>query len=259
MIDFAIGIARDSGRLLRDRFGTRLEVTHKGVIDLVTDVDLASEQLIREAIATHYPRHQILAEEGGLAESSSDYRWIVDPLDGTTNYAHGFPIFAVSIALEYCGEIILGVVYDPARDELFAAERGAGAALNNRPIRVSATTDLSKSLLSTGFPYDIRTSKLTNLDHWSNFALAAQALRRTGAAAIDLCYVACGRFDGFWELTLSAWDMAAGSLIVTEAGGRLTDMTGSPFSVYKPDVIASNGHIHDQMLEVTKSGKKVES
>jgi myo-inositol-1(or 4)-monophosphatase len=257
MIDFAIGIARESGRLLRDRLGTQLEVTHKGIINLVTDVDLASEQLIREAIATHYPRHQILAEEGGLAESSSDYRWIVDPLDGTTNYAHGFPIFAVSIGLEYRGEIILGVVYDPARDELFSAERGAGAALNNRPIRVSGTTDLSKSLLSTGFPYDIRTSRLTNLDHWSNFALAAQALRRTGAAAIDLCYVACGRFDGFWELTLSPWDMAAGSLIVEEAGGRLTDMTGSPFSAYKPDVIASNRHIHDQMLEVTKSGKRI--
>src|SRR5262249_57874099 len=136
------------------------------------------------------------------------------------NYAHGFPIFAVSIALEYRGEIILGVVYDPTRDELFAAERGAGAALNNRPIRVSSTPELSRSLLSTGFPYDIRTSRLTNLDNWSNFALAAQALRRTGAAAIDLCYVACGRFDGFWELTLSAGGTAAGSLIVTEAEGR---------------------------------------
>jgi myo-inositol-1(or 4)-monophosphatase len=242
--------------LLRDRLGTRLEVTHKGIINLVTDVDLASEQLIREAIATHYPRHQILAEEGGLAETSSDYRWIVDPLDGTTNFAHGFPIFAVSIALEYRGEMILGVVYDPTRDEMFAAERGAGAALNNRPIRVSTTTELSTSLLCTGFPYDIRTSRLTNLDNWANFALAAQALRRTGAAAIDLCYVACGRFDGFWELTLSPWDTAAGSLIVAEAGGRLTDVTGAAFSVYKPDVVASNGQIHDQMLEVVKLPKQ---
>jgi myo-inositol-1(or 4)-monophosphatase len=255
MLDFAIGIALDSGRLIRDRLGTRLDVTHKGVINLVTDVDLASEELIREAIATHYPRHQILAEEGGLAESSSDYRWIVDPLDGTTNFAHGFPIFAVSIALEYHGEIILGVVYDPTRDEIFAAERGGGAALNNRPIRVSGIADLSSSLLSTGFPYDIRSSRLTNLDNWSNFALAAQALRRTGAAAIDLCYVACGRFDGFWELTLSPWDTAAGALIVAEAGGRMTDLNGAAFSVYKPDVIASNGLIHDQMLDVIKSGK----
>jgi len=253
MIDFAKSIARESGHLLRARLGTQLEVTHKGIINLVTDVDLASEQLIREAIATHYPRHQILAEEGGLAETSSDYRWIVDPLDGTTNYAHGFPIFAVSIALEYRGEIIVGVVYDPMRDELFAAERGSGAALNNRAIRVSSTAELSRSLLSTGFPYDIRTSRLTNLDNWSNFALAAQALRRTGAAAIDLCYVACGRFDGFWELTLSAWDTAAGSLIVSEAGGRMTDFTGAPFSVYKPDVVASNGLIHEQMLEVIHS------
>jgi myo-inositol-1(or 4)-monophosphatase len=256
MIEFAIGIARESGHLLRDRLGTHLEVTHKGIIDLVTDVDLASEQLIREAIATHYPRHQVLAEESGLCESSSDYRWIVDPLDGTTNFAHGFPVFAVSIALEYRGEILLGVVYDPTRDELFAAERGGGAAMNNRPIRVSSTTDLSRSLLSTGFPYDIRTSKLTNLDNWSNFALTAQALRRTGAAAIDLCYVACGRFDGFWELTLSPWDTAAVALIAAEAGGRMTDLTGAAFSVYKPDVIASNGLIHDQMLEVITSGKK---
>lgn len=256
MLDFAISIARESGRLLRDRLGTRLEVTHKGVINLVTDVDLASEQLIREAIATHYPRHQILAEEGGLAESSSDYRWIVDPLDGTTNFAHGFPIFAVSIALEYRDELILGVVYDPTRDELFAAERGAGASLNNRPIHVSGTAELSRSLLSTGFPYDIRTSRLTNLDHWSNFALAAQALRRTGAAAIDLCYVASGRFDGFWELTLSPWDTAAGALIVAEAGGRITNFTDGSFSVYKPDVVASNGLIHEQMLEIIKSGRK---
>jgi myo-inositol-1(or 4)-monophosphatase len=256
MIEFAIATARESGRLLRDRLGTRLEVSHKGIINLVTDVDLASEQLIREAIATHYPRHQILAEEGGLAESSSEYRWIVDPLDGTTNFAHGFPIFAVSIALEYRGEMILGVVYDPTRDEMFAAERGAGAALNNRPIRVSGATELNSSLLCTGFPYDIRTSQLTNLDHWSNFALAARALRRTGAAAIDLCYVGCARFDGFWELTLSAWDTAAGALIVSEAGGRLTDLTGGTFSVYKPDVIASNGLIHDQMIEVVKAASK---
>jgi len=255
MLDFAIGIARESGHLLRARLGTQLEVAHKGIINLVTDVDLASERLIREAIATHYPRHQILAEEQGLSETRSDYRWIVDPLDGTTNFAHGFPIFAVSIALEYNGETVLGVVYDPMRDELFAAERGSGAALNNRPIHVSGTGDLSSSLLSTGFPYDIRTSRLTNLDHWSNFALAAQALRRTGAAAIDLCYVACGRFDGFWELTLSAWDTAAGALIVSEAGGRMTDFTGAAFSPYKPDVVASNALIHGQMLSVIESGK----
>ena len=252
MLNFAIRVAKDAGRLLRDRVGTRIDVDHKGSINLVTDVDLASERLIREAISTYYPRHEVLGEEGGLSESGSEYRWVVDPLDGTTNYAHGYPIFCVSIALECKGEIVLGVVYDPMRDELFAAERGGGAALNNRPIRVSKTAELMQGLLSTGFPYDIKTSKLTNLDHWANFAMNAQALRRDGAAALDLCYVACGRFDGFWELNLSPWDTAAGALIVTEAGGRVTNFSGGPFSNYKPEVVASNGLIHDRMLEVLK-------
>ena len=252
MLNFAIRVAKDAGRLLRDRVGTRIDVDHKGSINLVTDVDLASERLIREAIATYYPRHEILGEEGGLSESGSEYRWVVDPLDGTTNYAHGYPIFCVSIALECKGEIVLGVVYDPMRDELFAAERGAGATLNSRPIHVSKTAELMQGLLSTGFPYDIKTSKLTNLDHWANFAMNAQALRRDGAAALDLCYVACGRFDGFWELNLSPWDTAAGALIVTEAGGRVTNFSGGPFSNYKPEVVASNGLIHDRMLEVLK-------
>jgi myo-inositol-1(or 4)-monophosphatase len=252
MLNFAIRVAKDAGRLLRDRVGTRIDIDHKGSIDLVTDVDLASERLIREAIATYYPRHEILAEEGGLSESDSEYRWIVDPLDGTTNYTHGYPMFCVSIALECKGEVVVGVVYDPMRDELFSAERGGGAGLNNRPIHVSKTADLMQGLLSTGFPYDIKTSKLTNLDHWANFAMNAQALRRDGAAALDLCYVACGRFDGFWELNLSPWDTAAGALIVAEAGGAVTNFTGGSFSNYKPEVVASNGLIHDRMLEVLK-------
>ena len=256
MLNFAIRVAKDAGRLLRDRVGTRIDIDHKGSINLVTDVDLASESLIREAIFTFYPRHEVLAEEGGLSESGSEYRWIVDPLDGTTNYAHGYPIFCVSIALECRGEVVLGVVYDPMRDELFAAERGAGAALNNRPIHVSKTAELIRGLLSTGFPYDIRTSKLTNLDHWANFALNAQALRRDGAAALDLCYVASGRFDGFWELNLSPWDTAAGALIVTEAGGHVTNFSGGSFSNYKPEVVASNGLIHDRMLEVLAMADK---
>jgi len=251
MLDFAIGVARNAGSLLRDRMGTRLDISHKDqAINLVTDVDLASERLIREAIGSHYPRHQILAEESGLADSPSDYRWVVDPLDGTTNFAHGFPVFCVSIGLEHRGETILGVVYDPMRDEMFSAERGMGAALNNRPIHVSKTAELGKSMLSTGFPYDIRTSKLTNLDNWANFALSAQALRRCGAAAIDLCYVACGRFDGFWELSLNPWDTAAAALIVTEAGGRLSDFSGGAFSNYRPEMVASNGAIHDEMLGI---------
>jgi myo-inositol-1(or 4)-monophosphatase len=250
MLEFAINLARQAGQLLCDRFGTGFNVSHKGAINLVTEVDLQSERLIREAIASHYPRHEILAEEEGLTESQSDYRWIIDPLDGTTNYAHGFPIFCVSIALEHRGQTVLGVVYDPMRDELFAAERGSGAALNNRTIRVSDTPELSLSLLATGFPYNIRTSRLTNLDHWANFAIRAQALRRTGAAAIDLCYVACGRFDGFWELSLNPWDTAAGALIVEEAGGRVSDFAGNRFSNYKPEIVASNGIIHESMLEV---------
>ena len=254
MLDFAVWVAQQAGRLLRDRLGSRIDIAHKGAINIVTDVDLASEQLIREAIATHYPRHQVLAEEGGLTENQSDYRWIVDPLDGTTNYAHGFPVFCVSIALEQNGETILGVVYDPMRDELFTAERGEGAALNNRPIHVSSTSDILQSLLSTGFPYDIKTSNLTNLDHWANFAMNAQALRRVGSAALDLAYVACGRFDGFWELSLNPWDMAAGALIVTEARGRITDFEGQHFSNYKPEVIASNGLIHQRMVEIIKKG-----
>jgi myo-inositol-1(or 4)-monophosphatase len=254
MLNFAIDVARDAGSLVRDRVGTRIDIDHKGSINIVTDVDLASERLIREAISTYYPKHEILAEEGGLAESGSEYRWIVDPLDGTTNYAHGYPVFCVSIALEHKGEVVLGVVFDPMRDELFAAERGGGATLNNRSIRVSRTAELMESLLSTGFPYDIKTSKLTNLDHWANFAMNAQALRRDGAAALDLCYVACGRFDGFWELNLSPWDTAAGVLIVAEAGGKITDFAGETFSNYKPEVVASNGLIHDRMLTVIADG-----
>jgi myo-inositol-1(or 4)-monophosphatase len=250
MLDFAIRVAQDAGRLLRDRVGTTIDIGHKGAINIVTDVDLASERLIREAIASHYPRHQVLGEEGGLADSSSDYRWVVDPLDGTTNFAHGLPVFAVSIALEYQGETMIGVVYDPMREELFAAERGAGATLNRRSIQVSSTAELTRSLLSTGFPYDIRTSNLNNLDHWKNFAMNAQALRRIGSAALDLCYVACGRFDGFWELNLGAWDSAAGALIVAEAGGLVTNFSGGLFSNYEPQTLASNGLIHSQMMDV---------
>ena len=256
MLNFAIRVAKDAGRLLRDRFGTRIDIDHKGAIDIVTDVDLASESLIREAISTYYPGHEILAEEGGLSESGSEYRWIIDPLDGTTNYAHSYPIFCVSIALEWKGEVVIGVVYDPMRDELFTAERGGGATLNNTPIRVSKTAEMMQGLLSTGFPYDIKTSRLTNLDHWENFAMNAQALRRDGAAALDLCYVACGRFDGFWELNLSPWDTAAGALVVAEAGGRLSDFSGGEFSNYEREIVASNGLIHDRMLEVLNLGER---
>lgn len=251
MLNFAIQVAREAGGLLRDRFGSRLDISHKGRIDLVTVADVQSEALIQERIASRYPRHEFLAEEGGLSKGAqSEFRWIVDPLDGTTNFAHSYPVFCVSIALEVAGRIELGVVYDPMRDELFAAERGGGASLNNKGIRVSSAEKLNACLLSTGFPYDIKSSRLTNLENWSNFAVRVQGLRRDGAAALDLCYVASGRHDGFWELGLRPWDVAAGSVIVEEAGGQVSNFHGEPLSIYVPEVIASNGFIHRQMIEV---------
>jgi len=252
LLDFAVQTAREAGRILAERFGRITEVSHKGEIDLVTEADLASERFIVERIKNHYPRHAIIAEESGRSDASerrSDYVWIVDPLDGTTNYAHGYPVFAVSIALEYRGEIVLGVVYDPMRDEMFAAERGAGATLNGRCIRVSDVEDLNKAMLCTGFPYDVR-ERGEFARHFRNFIMAAQAVRRDGSAALDLAYVACGRFDGFWEEGLNPWDVAAGALLVEEAGGRVTDYEGHSFSIYRAPVLASNGLIHEAMMRV---------
>ncbi len=246
----AIYIARKAGELLRENLGRVESIEYKGAVDLVTDVDRKSETLIVNFIRERFPQHDILTEEGQDKAEGSACRWIIDPLDGTTNYAHGYPVFCVSIGFEEGGELKLGVVYDPMLDELFVAEKGRGAYLNGRRIRVSDTPTLDKSLLATGFPYDLRTSRENNLNHFSNFALRAQAIRRAGSAALDLCYVGCGRFDGFWELKLKPWDVAAGSLVVSEAGGRLTDFKNSPFSIYGHEVIASNGLIHDEMLEV---------
>src|SRR5262249_17549573 len=224
--------AQEAGKLLRDNFGRKIAVSHKSDIDLVTEIDIASEKLIKELISSHYPKHQILAEESGSQESSSENRWIVDPLDGTTNYAHGFPVFCVSVALECSGEIIAGAIYDPMREELFAAERGGGATLNGRSIEVSKVLDLKKAMLVTGFPYDVQKSEIDNLKNFANFIKSSQAIRRLGSAALDLCYVACGRFDGFWELKLGAWDMAAGALIVSEAGGLVTRFDRGAFDLY---------------------------
>lgn len=252
MLELAIRAAREAGALLLANVGRRFEVSHKGPIDLVTEVDLASEALITNLISTHYPRHAVLAEEEGAsgAGAGAEYRWLVDPLDGTTNYAHGYPCFCVSIAVERNGEVIVGVVYDPTRDELFVAERGSGATLNNRRIGVSGTAPLASSLLVTGFPYSISEEKFTNLDHFHDFCLYGQAVRRDGSAALDLCYVASGRFDGFWELALKPWDTAAGALIVAEAGGQVTKFDGSPFDIQTPECLASNGRIHDEMIAV---------
>jgi myo-inositol-1(or 4)-monophosphatase len=252
LLNFAIQTARDAGAILIDRLGRALQVSNKGDIDLVTEADLASEKLIIERIKSHYPRHAILAEESGGVESASgesEWRWIIDPLDGTTNYAHGYPCFCVSIALERAGSIEIAVIYDPTRDEMFAAERGQGAHLNGRRMRVSEVNELNSAMLCTGFPYNVR-ERPDFAREFANFTMNAQAVRRDGSAAIDLAYVACGRFDGFWEDGLNPWDVAAGVLLIEEAGGQVTDFAGGPLNIFTPKVLASNGLVHNAMRRV---------
>lgn len=251
----AIQAARKAGLILKSRLGKKRKIGFKGEVNLVTEMDILAEKIIIAEIQKHFPEHDILAEEEAAREKDSAFRWIIDPLDGTTNYAHGFPVFCVSIALTKNGEAILGVVFDPTRDELFLAEKGKGAHLNGRKIRVSSQADLSRSLLATGFPYDLRKSPINNFDHFQNFALRAQAVRRAGSAALDLCYVAAGRFDGFWEMKLAPWDMAAGSLIVSEAGGTVSNFLGKPLALTGSHVLATNGKIHRAMLRIVKKGK----
>lgn len=250
MLNFAIQTAQEAGKILLEKFGRKIEMSYKGDTNLVTEADLASEKYIVGQINTHYPRHAILAEESGAsATENAEYKWIIDPLDGTTNFSHGYPCFCVTIALEQRGEIVLGVTFDPTRQELFAAEKGQGATLNGRPIRVSEQNDLRKSLLVTGFPYEIA-QRETFARHLTQFLLTAQGVRRDGAAAIDMAYVACGRFEGFWEEGLNPWDVAAGKLLIEEAGGKLSYYDGSPFSIYQAPICASNGAVHDAMLAV---------
>jgi len=233
----------------RDRVET---IEYKGDINLVTEVDRACEEAILKILRAHYPDHQILTEESGLFEKPSEFKWIIDPLDGTTNFAHGYPYYAVSIALEQAGTIQVGVVYDPVQDELFEAIRGQGARLNGKPISVSQNDSLKRSLLATGFAYDVQQSSHNNLDHFADFILCSQAVRRDGAAALDLAYVACGRYDGFWELNLWPWDVAAGSLLVTEAGGTYSRLQGESGGIYEKEIVASNGIIHEAMLTTLK-------
>jgi myo-inositol-1(or 4)-monophosphatase len=249
----ALKAVKEAGKILMDGLGRIHEINYKHEIDLVTEIDRLSEERIITIIKEKYPDHEILAEEGGKRKGSSIYRWIIDPLDGTTNYAHGYPCFCISIALEENGEVIYGVVYDPTRKEFFIGEKGKGATLNDKPIFVSHTEMLDHSLLCTGFPYDIREGKETNLDHFQRFSMKSQAVRRDGAAALDLCYVASGRFDGYWELKLSPWDVAAGSLMVKEAGGMVTDFEGKKFNLTSSKILASNGRIHREMVEVLRS------
>jgi myo-inositol-1(or 4)-monophosphatase len=225
------------------------EIAYKGDINLVTEMDMRSERVVVETLLASFPGHGIMAEEETLIRNDSGFTWIIDPLDGTTNYAHGYPCFSVSIALEQKSEIVLGVVYDPMRDELFTARKGEGAFLNGRPIKVSVADTLIKSLLATGFPYDRKVSEKNNMDHFHDLLMASQEVRRDGSAAIDLCFLACGRFDGFWELKLKPWDVAAGSIIVQEAGGTVSNFSGAKFSIYDDEILASNGNIHGQMIE----------
>jgi myo-inositol-1(or 4)-monophosphatase len=254
--DLAIKAAQAAGEILMDHLNRGVKVGYKGKFNVITEVDHLSEETIVRMLHGQYPRHQIIAEEGHGKGKSAKIRWFVDPLDGTTNYAHGFPSFCVSIGLEAHGEVILGVVYDPFHEEMFLAEKGEGAFLNNRPITVSRIEKLKDGLVVTGFNWR---SIRKNLKHFSNFSLRAQGVRRTGSAALDLCYVAMGRLDGYWELMLSPWDMAAGSLIVTEAGGKVTNCRGGPFSIYSKEILATNGRVHDEMVSVLKMHKDTKS
>jgi myo-inositol-1(or 4)-monophosphatase len=253
MFNFAIQTARDAGQLLLEKFGRKINISLKGDINLVTEADLASESLIIERIKSYYPKHSILAEESGNAvtDGNSTWKWIIDPLDGTTNFAHGYPCFCVTLALEHEGKIVIGVTFDPTRNELFAAEKGQGATLNNKPIRVSETENLSDALLVTGFPYNFK-QKENFARHLTEFLLQSRGVRRDGSAAIDLAYVACGRFDGFWEEGLNPWDVAAGVLLIEEAGGCVTYYDGTSYSIYQPPICASNGLIHNEMLAVLR-------
>jgi myo-inositol-1(or 4)-monophosphatase len=240
-------VAREAGALLMGYFHQHVKIEYKGDVDLVTVADRKSEVLILERIRRDFPDHDVMAEEGARIETGSDHKWYVDPLDGTTNFAHGYPVFCVSLAVEHKGQRIAGVVYDPTRDEMFAAEKGSGAQLNGRPIRVSSTARLSECLVATGFPSHKRHQN-PNIYFYHQLTLRSHGVRRAGSAALDLCNVASGRFDGFWEFNLNPWDTAAGVLMVEEAGGRVTDFSGGPFQIASRETVASNGLVHDALL-----------
>jgi myo-inositol-1(or 4)-monophosphatase len=245
-------VAREAGRFLVGHLHRGHTVARKGEINLVTEMDVSAEKLIVSRLTSAFPEHTVVAEEMHAQTASGAITWIIDPLDGTTNYAHGFPVFSVSIGLEVEGIIEWGIVYNPNLEEVFTARRKGGAFLNGAPIHVSKTKSLDASLLVTGFPYDIRTSSRNNLDYFRAFSLHAQGVRRVGSAALDFCYVAAGRFDGFWELSLNAWDCAAGYLMVREAGGNVTNWRGEFGSIYERECLASNSLIHEEMLTVLR-------
>jgi myo-inositol-1(or 4)-monophosphatase len=249
-LNFAVVTAREAGAILRDYYRNGVTVKYKGEIDLITEADRASEELILKRIRAAYPDCAILAEESGASANSSSYVWIVDPLDGTTNFAHGLPIFSVTLALVVDGVIEVGVTYDPIYDELYTARRGHGAYLNGERLRVSAVPTLDRALLVTGFPYDRRTNSNNNIKQFTDFSLRAQGVLRLGSAALDLGGVAAGRLDGYWEWKISPWDVVAGVLIVTEAGGQVTMPDGSPLDLFARKIVASNGLIQQEMIGV---------
>lgn len=246
--DTACTAARESGDLLRKNFEAEKEINYKGRIDVVTNVDVASEKIIMDLVSERHPGHEFITEETDTALSGAPCRWIIDPLDGTVNYAHSYPFCCVSIAFELDGIIELGLVYDPINEQFFTAQRGGGAFYNDRPITVSDIDSIEKSLLATGFPYDIRENPFNNLLHFSHMATRAQAIRRDGSAALNLCFTAMGRFEGYWELTISPWDIAAGVLIVEEAGGKISRLDGGEHSIYDRQIVATNSLIHDELV-----------
>ncbi|HUU40715.1 MAG TPA: inositol monophosphatase family protein [Desulfatiglandales bacterium] len=246
----ATRISQDAGTFLREKLRSAHTIAFKGEINLVTEADKISEEIITTQIHKLFPNHDILAEEFTHTRTGSDFKWIIDPLDGTTNYAHGYPVFCVSLALQKLGEIILGVIYNPMLDEIFVAEKGEGAFLNGRKIHVSNTIKATEGLMATGFPYDIREDAKNNLSYFNKMILKVRGIRRAGSAALDLAYVAAGIFDGFWELKLSPWDTAAGWLMVEEAGGIVTDIKGIDYYLESQSILASNGKIHDKMIAI---------
>ena len=252
-LDDLSSLANQAGEILRQNFGRHVRVDYKGAIDLVTEADRHSEQFLLDYIHQHYPNDGIVAEESAEISGNTGRVWYIDPLDGTVNYVHGIPVYSVSIAYAVENNLHLGVVFDPSRDECFSAEVGKGAWLNGQPIHPAFSPDLDHALLVTGFPYDIRTNPETNLDHYVHFALRSQGVRRMGSAALDLCYVACGRFDGYWELRLKPWDIAASALVAREAGVLVTNLAGGADVVTPPQsVVAANPHLHFLMLRELK-------
>ncbi len=246
----AVAAAEKSARILRQRFGNVSRIRKKAAQEIVTEADIESEKELIAVIHSQFPEHEILSEESGLKKGVSDFKWIIDPLDGTVNFAHQVPIFCISIALAFQDDIVLGIILDPLNKELFSAIRGQGARLNGQPIQVSSVETLTESLLVTGFAYNVEEIFEPVITRYGNCLKVAQGMRRLGSAALDLCYVACGRFEGFWEQNLKPWDTAAGALIALEAGGTVTTFTNQPHNIADLEILATNGQIHDEMLRL---------